>query len=228
MITQSRSNGGARSWAAVVLAVTCSPGSALALVPQARTFIDAQAWRLIESQSGPDNYYRVLREGGESFIRAQYAPPMKTAVLGWQTPAPERKQFKKVRWSWRARTLPRGADECVKGKGDSAAVVYLTWKRGLRYYTLKYVWSATRPPGTICARKRNLFVAQDTIILESGPPLHAWRSVEIDLDTEFRSHFEAGNPQASVPNFVGIGLMSDGDQTHSESSADYGRFVLSG
>ena len=31
---------------------------------------------------------------------------------------------------------------------------------------------------------------------------------------------------ADVPDFVGVGIMSDGDQTQSESSADYGTFAV--
>ena len=32
--------------------------------------------------------------------------------------------------------------------------------------------------------------------------------------------------EGDVPDFVGIGLMSDGDQTNSVSAADYAGFVL--
>ncbi|HEY1534341.1 MAG TPA: DUF3047 domain-containing protein, partial [Polyangiaceae bacterium] len=80
-----------------------------------------------------------------------------------------------------------------------------------------------------CDKKRNPFVAQDTIILESGGPPNvtaAWKSVDIDIAAEYRNHFEGGDAKAEVPDFIGIGLMSDGDQTHSESSADYADFVL--
>jgi DUF3047 family protein len=190
--------------------------------------IDARAWRIVARDSGPDNYYRVLREGDRTFVRAEYVPPMKSALMGWQVPDRYRRKLRKVNWSWRARALPRAADECTSGKGDSAAVVYLTWKRGLRYYALKYVWSTSVAKQTVCSRKRNLFVAQDTIVLESGPPLNTWRSVELDLDHEFRKYFEGGDQKASVPDFVGIGIMSDGDQTKSRSSADFGTFKLEG
>ncbi|MEO7096250.1 MAG: DUF3047 domain-containing protein, partial [Polyangiales bacterium] len=126
----------------------------------------------------------------------------------------------------RAVTLPVGGDECVSGKGDSAAVVYVSWKRGLRYYTLKYVWSAVSTKGAVCDRKRNPFVAQDTVVLESGGPLREWRNVSIDLASEFRNHFAGGDATAEVPDFIGLGLMSDGDQTKSDSSADWGTFVV--
>jgi hypothetical protein len=29
-----------------------------------------------------------------------------------------------------------------------------------------------------------------------------------------------------VPDFIGVGLMTDGDQTRSESAADYGDFTV--
>ncbi len=122
--------------------------------------------------------------------------------------------------------MPRDGDECAPGKGDSAAVVYVTWKHALRYYTLKYVWSAVGTKGRVCDKKRNPFVAQDTVILESGAPLDVWRTETLDLKSEFRKHFADGDPHADVPDFMGIGIMSDGDQTHSESSADFGAFVL--
>lgn len=188
--------------------------------------VDAKTWQLVKRQSGPVNYYSVISEEGRSFVRSKYAPPMKTAVLGYQTPEVDRRRIKSVKWTWRAQALPDGGDECASGKGDSAAVVYLTWKRGLRYYTLKYVWSAVGQVGRVCDSKRNPFVAQDTVILRSGAPMGVWASEEVDLAAAFRKHFAGDKPNAEVPDFVGVGLMSDGDQTRSVSSADYGTFTL--
>jgi len=190
--------------------------------------IEPAAWRVVERDSGPVNYYRVTTEDGVTFVRSHYVPPMKTTVLGFQLPDAEREHVRSLSWTWRARTLPRGGDECTNGKGDSAAVLYVTWKRGLRYYTLKYVWSAVGTKGRTCDKKRNPFVAQDTVILESGAPLDVWRTEALDLKAEFRKHFEGGDPNADVPDFMGIGIMSDGDQTHSESAADFGTVVISG
>ena len=67
---------------------------------------------------------------------------------------------------------------------------------------------------------------QDTVILESGGPVGVWKKESIDPSAEFRAHFENGDPNADVPDFVGIGIMSDGDQTQSISSADYTGFIL--
>jgi hypothetical protein len=181
-------------------------------------------FRLVERASGPVNYYSLL-PGPPAHIHSRFEPGFKTAVVGypaesWQSRAT------RLKWRWRAVTLPKGGNECQAGKGDSAAVVYVSWKRALRYYTLKYVWSAVGPRGAVCEKKRNPFLAQDTIIVESGSPLNEWRSVDLDLRAEFRKHFEGGDAGAEVPDFFGIGLMSDGDQTQSVSSADFADFTL--
>lgn len=184
------------------------------------------AWRVVERESGSVNYYKVTREEGRTFVRARYRPPLDTMVLGWQAPESAKKTARRLSWEWRARTLPSGGNDCVKGKGDSAAAVYVTWKRGLKHYTLKYVWSGAGEKGS-CRRKRNPFVAEDAIVLRAGPPVDVWQRVELDLRAEFLDHFEGGNRKASVPDFVGIGIITDGDQTRSESAADYGSFTLS-
>jgi hypothetical protein len=199
-------------------------------VPSARAAgdlsIPAAAWHVVEQKSGPVNYYSVVSEEGKTFVRSRYTPPLKTVVLGWKPPDAAR-SLRRLSWVWRARVLPVGGDECVHGKGDSAAVVYVSWKRGLRYYTLKYVWSSVGKKGNVCDRKRNPFIAQDTVVLESGPGDREWRRVELDLDAQFRAHFAGGDAVSDVPPLFGIGLMSDGDQTGSVSSADFGTFTLS-
>ena len=171
-------------------------------------------------------YYSVVRDPAMPYIRGRYKPPMQTAVLGWQVPDSARGAARTLKWKWRAEALPTGGNECDGKKADSAAVVYATWKRGLKYYTLKYVWSSVGPRGSTCDQKRNPFMAQDTIILESGGPTDQWKTEEIDLKGDFRRHFEDGKMDADVPDFIGIGVMSDGDQTKTESAADYAQFVV--
>jgi Protein of unknown function (DUF3047) len=188
--------------------------------------VDIGQWSVVQRDSGPDLYYTPVRDPVLPFLRAHYRPPMRTTVLGWQLSSDMRATARTLRWRWRVEAFPVGGNECARGKEDSAAVVYATWKRGIRWYTVKYVWSSVGPKGTTCDRKRNPFVAQDTFVVESGGALDQWQSEEIDLRAEFRRHFEEATPSADVPDFVGLGIMSDGDQTHSESAADYAAFVL--
>jgi hypothetical protein len=212
-----------------VLLASFEPAPAAAAPAAAKGVVRApvEKWRLIESESGPVNYYSLLRDAERSFIRGAYQPPNKKAVFGFEMPDASRDRVKRLDWSWRAIKLPRQADECTPKKGDSPAVLYVTWKRMLRWYSLKYVWSTTRPPGTVCDRRRNPFVAQDTIVLRSGGPLGVWQRESIDLAREFRKYFEDGDPYADIPSLVGIAIMTDGDQTKTESTGDYADFVFS-
>ncbi|HEX3771462.1 MAG TPA: DUF3047 domain-containing protein [Polyangiaceae bacterium] len=216
--------------AAASLACLLSAGAghtqSLGGAPPPGVNLDVVRWKIIDRESGPVNYYQSVNDPALPFVHARYVPPMHTAVLGYEVADADRRRASTISWQWRAITLPNGGDECADGKGDSAAVVYLTWKQTLRWYTLKYVWSAVGKRGAVCDRKRNPFVAQDTIILESGGPLGTWKAETIDLRREFRNHFDNGDPKGDVPDFVGIGIMTDGDQTKSESSADYAGFVM--
>jgi hypothetical protein len=213
--------------ALAVLVLLLDSGAGRAQAAQGDSLnLDVTRWQLVKRESGPVNYYQVVNDPTMPFVHAQYTPPEQTAVLGIQLSDSDRQRARAVSWQWRAVTLPQGGDECASGKGDSAAVVYLTWKRGLKWYTLKYVWSSVGQRGAVCDRKRNLFVEQDTVILETGAPLNVWKSEIVDLKQEFRRHFGDGNPNAEVPDFVGVGIMTDGDQTKSASSADYASFVL--
>jgi hypothetical protein len=213
---------------AVLLLVALVPAAALGGSPPTHEIdVAPSQWRVVERDSGPDNYYAIVHDDSGAFIRAQYRTPMKTMVLGFQVADDVRPKARAVRWRWRAMKLPVGGNECDKDRQDSAAVVYLTWKRGWRWYSLKYVWSSVAPKGQTCDRKRNPFAVQDTIILETGGPVGTWMTEEIDLKSEFRRHFEDGRLDADVPDFIGIGIMSDGDATHSESAADYADVALS-
>jgi len=184
------------------------------------------SFRVVARESGPTNYYRLFKDADPPFIRAEYHPPFETTVLGMPVPEADRASARALSWRWRAVTLPKGGNECEAGKGDSAAVIYVSWRRALRWYALKYVWSAVGPKGAVCDKKSNPFAAQNTVVLESGAPLNVWQTERIDLKAEFRKHFEHGDATASVPDFLGVAIMSDGDQTHSDSSADYADFVL--
>lgn len=209
------------------LAVFAGLGAAFsAAAEQGPRHLLVSNFRVVERESGPTNYYKLFKDADPPFIRAEYHPPFETTVMGVQVPGADRASARALSWRWRAVTLPKGGNECQAGKGDSAAVVYVSWRRGLRWYALKYVWSAVGPKGAVCDKKSNPFAAQNTVVLESGAPLNTWKTERIDLKVEFRKHFEGGDPTASVPDFLGVGIMSDGDQTHSDSSADYADFTL--
>jgi DUF3047 family protein len=208
-----------------VLLITAGTAGDQPRPPQV-TPLNVHSFRVLDNYSGPVSYYKIVEDPELPFIRAVYRPPLETVTLGVEVPEALRQSTKRVRWKWRAQVLPKGGNECKDGFGDSAAVVYVSWKRGLKWYSIKYAWSAVGDKGRVCDQKRNLFVVQDAVILESGGPVGEWHTADIDPSAEFRAHFEGGNPDADVPDLVGLGIMSDGDQTKSISAADYAAFEL--
>jgi hypothetical protein len=222
--------------AALCVAALCASGAAPSVAaPAAGTaardarvlLAKLEQWRIIDSQSGPVNYYTLMHDAERTFLRGAYRPPHKKAVLGFEVPDASRSRLRRLEWSWRVLAFPKQGDECVKERGDSPAVLYVTWRRALRWYSLKYVWSTTQKLGTVCDRRRNAFIAQDTVVLESGGPTGVWKHESIDLAREFRRHFADADEHAEVPPLIGLGVMTDGDQTKTESTGDYADFVLS-
>jgi hypothetical protein len=197
------------------------PAAAEDPAPGAEVPVDLRGFEVAPSQSGSVSYYTMV-EGPEGlFIRGRYRPPLETVTLALRFPDWAHFRVARLRWQWRVNTLPVGGDECRHGYGDSAASMYVTWKRGLKWYSIKYVWSTVGQTGQTCDRVRNAFVVQDTVVLRSGPPLGVWLGEEVDPSAEFRAHF-GDEP----PALVGLGLMSDGDQTRSPAAADFRNFSI--
>jgi len=219
---------------AAVLALSPALKAAADGASRVRSFpLDVHEFRVLGQDYDPENpgreartYYRTIDDAEQSFIRGVYVPPMDTVTLFHEVPAQVRQGVRAMRWRWRALALPRYGNECVGGLGDSAAAVYVTWKRGLRWYSLKFVWSSDAPLGATCNRMRNPLVASDSIVLRTGAPSGDWVEETVDPEALFREHFAGGDPGAEVPELQGIGVMSDGDQTGSISAADYAGFVL--
>lgn len=189
--------------------------------------LDVQRFRPVEGpDSGPAVYYRVVDEGEGPLLRGTYHPGLETVTMGIEVPEPLRKRARLLRWRWRARAFPVGGNECYPGRGDSAASVVAAFKRGLRWYILKYVWSPVAPLGATCDKKRTLILYRDTIVLESGGAAGRWITEAVDLHQSFIDHFAGGDRGADVPDLVGVAVMTDGDQTHSEAGADWAGFRL--
>ena len=212
-------------WLLVAGALTMGAGGAAP--PGMRAFpLDVHRFEVLERDSGPVSYYSIIEDPANPFIRGVYTPPLETVTLFADVGDGLRNGVERIRFRWRPWVLPIGGNECTNNRGDAAANMYIAWKRGLRWYSVKLVWSSEGKTGVTCRRTRNLFVASDSIVLHSGPPVGEWREEEIDPAALFREHFEGGNPNAEVPELQGIGILTDGDQTHSMAAADFGGFVL--
>jgi hypothetical protein len=186
--------------------------------------IDLKTFKVFKEDSGPVNYYTVVSEADGRMIRATYSLGLASVVLFAPVPDIARKRVTKVSWRWRVHTLPRDSNDCGPGFEDSAASVFIAFKSGLKLMALKYVWSTTGTPGTVCRSQRGWFFDRDTILVQVGGPLDVWKSFDVDPRAEFTKHFDV-KPE-DVPDFVAIGVMTDGDSSHSLAAADYADFVV--
>lgn len=220
----------ASALAAILVAAgaTDPAGARVVTVP-----LDVHGFKVLGETYDPENprppaptYYRTIDTPRESFIHGEYLPPQPTVTLFHAVPDELRHGVHRMQWRWRAQVLPTKGNECASGLGDSAAAVYVTWKRGLRWYSLKFIWSTAAPLGATCNRIRNPFVVSDSIVLRTAATSATWVEETVDPEELFRQHFANGDPAADIPDLQGIGIMTDGDQTNSVSAADYGGFVL--
>ncbi len=191
-----------------------------------QTGLDVHRFRVIERESGNINYYHVVEQAEGAILHGRYRPPLESVTLGMEMPEALRSKAKRLSWRWRVQAFPIHGNDCKPSLGDSAAAVFLTFKRGLKYYVIKYIWSTDAPKGAVCDSRRGMFYARDTVVLESGGTLNTWMTEEVDPRAEFLKHFEPKGSMSDVPDFVGIGVMTDGDQTHSIGEADYGFFMV--
>jgi hypothetical protein len=195
--------------------------AALTAAPGHEVTIPVKSFTVVEQDSGPVIYYKVITEDGTQMIRSVYRPGLETVVLGAVVPEQARKPAR-VSWRWRVHSFPRDANDCGPGYSDSAAAVFVTFKAGLKYMILKYVWATTGTVGSFCESKRGWFLDRNTILLEVGGPLDEWKTEEVDARAEFAKAF--GVKPDDIPDMVGIGLMTDGDQSGSVAQSDYADF----
>ena len=150
--------------------------------------------------------------------------------------------LKHLHFSWLVPTLIQDADLATRQGDDSPVRLVLAFEgdRGnfsakdaalneltrlvtgkeMPYATLMYVWCNKRPVGSIIHNARTERIRK--IVIESGPQgLKQWRNYERDIRADFESAF--GEAPGKL---VGIGIMTDSDNTHSQTQAWYGKISL--
>jgi hypothetical protein len=186
--------------------------------------ISPRSFKVLEQDSGPVNYYSVQTEGDTVFLHAAYKPGLATVVLAAVVPEEARKGVSRVSWRWRVHSLPKDSNDCGPGFSDSGAAVFLTFKSGMKYKILKYVWSTNGTVGSFCQSKRGWFLDRDTILLHVGGPLDVWQTEEVNPRADYAKHFETKLEE--VPDLVGVAVMTDGDQSNSVVESDYADFLV--
>lgn len=123
------------------------------------------------------------------------------------------KEHPRLKWRWRALTLPEGASE--RGKNDTGGAIYVTFGTDWlgRPKSIKYTYSSSLPIGTVVD-----FGSLYVIVVGSAqePGLGEWKTVQRNIMNDYRQIF--GDRPPNRP--VSITIWSDSDTTGGEAKVD--------
>jgi hypothetical protein len=143
-----------------------------------------------------------------------------------------------VRFSWKVPGLIPLADMALREKDDAPVRIVLAFEgdrsrfsqrdaalselaraltgEEMPYATLMYVWCNKREPGSVIVNPRTDRIRK--LVVESGPRrLNQWLDYERDIRADFERAF--GEKPGAL---IGIGIMTDSDNTRSSTQAWYG------
>ena len=164
-------------------------------------------------------FYRVADEVNNKYLEAHTKDSHMFVIKKAEV---DIAQYPYLNWKWRPNIFPPDGDETVKKKCDVVAsvnvvLVAVKWKPK----TIKYSWSTTLPVGT---RSRSPFskwpARADIVVIRSGiGDQEGWITEKVNVLEDYKKLYK----KESVESFeIGaIVLMSDSDNTGSESAADY-------
>jgi hypothetical protein len=198
------------------------------------------AWQHFAFPGKPPTQFNYARKDGRdavAVLAASSASMLRTKLRI------EPDQLRNVRFSWNVPQLITGADVALRDADDSPVRIVLFFEgdrsrfsardsmlaelvrtitgEEMPYATLMYVWCNKREPGTVIASPRTARVR--TVVVESGTrKLNQWLDYERDIRADYERAF--GETPGAL---VGIGIMSDSDNTRSTTQAWYGPVRLS-
>ena len=154
----------------------------------------------------------------------------------------EPEELAQIKFSWKVPELIAMADLAVREKADSPVRIVLVFEgdrskfsaknamlselahtmtgEPLPYATLMYVWCNSRPSGTVITSPRTDRIRE--IVVESGAKnINMWMDYERNIRADYEKAF--GEPPGAL---VGIGIMTDSDNTRTTTRAWYGQIKL--
>jgi hypothetical protein len=170
-----------------------------------------------ESRGGDEKAVYRVRSNKEAYLEAN---AVNSAVAIAKKFPYELHEYPYLTWKWRVLQLPTGGDERFKESGDSAAAIYVIFEGFFRPNTIKYVWSASLPQGTTTESPYNS-KTKIVVLRNQNSPLDEWISETVDVSADYRRLFKEEPKKVQA-----IGLMSDSDNTSSESIAQYREIVI--
>jgi len=198
------------------------------------------AWRMrTGTPESASRVYSLARENRNTFLRASTRKNPSISIQLAKQVRWDIRQRPFLSWKWRAMDLQSGADESLSKKNDSAASLYVVFKKtniplaSWRYQpvdVIKYVWSSSLPKGKIIHKKPRTkmgvtYYEGKFIVLQSGAAgTGTWITEKRNVLDDFRKVF--GREPACSPMLIGI--LTDSNATKSMAAADYDDIVISG
>jgi len=197
-------------------------------------------WQHYEFPGKTATQFSYARKDGRD-VMAAYAPSSASVLRQKIHVAPH--DLGRLKFSWKVPELIAHADLAGRDAADSPVRILLAFEgdrsrfsaknamlselshaltgEPLPYATLMYVWCNTRVPGSVIVSPRTDRIRK--LVVESGEKnLNQWLDYERDIRADFEKAF--GEPPGAL---VGIGIMTDSDNTRSTTQAWYGQLRLS-
>lgn len=177
--------------------------------------VPSKGWRARNGVA--KSLYRIESEGEDRFLKATYT---NKSIQFFKEKEWNIASYPWITWSWRVHEFPRGSDERLGEKNDSAAGFYVVFP-GPWFVprVIKYVWSLNVPVGTVVRRDERF----PTIVIRTGEKNKGqWVQEKRNLLEDYKKLFveDVKNPKA-------IGFLTDGNSVNAKPMADYDNIIVS-
>jgi Protein of unknown function (DUF3047) len=193
------------------------------------------AWQHQTLPGKESTEYRLALLDGREVMTARAASSASLFRQRVNIPATE---LDRIQFSWKVPELIEKADLAARDNADSTVRIVLAFEgdrsklsakntmlselahvltgEPMPYATLMYVWCNTREPGSVITSSRTDRIRK--IVVESGTMnLNSWMDYERNIRADYEKAF--GEAPGAL---VGIGIMTDSDNTRSTTLAWYG------
>ena len=200
---------------------------------------DQIKWDLVKIPGKVATQYSVVRLSNR---RSLMASASSSASMLRKDLRIEPEQLNALNFSWQIQKLIEGADMAHRDYDDSPVRLVLAFDgdrsqfspknamlselthalsgRPMPYATLMYVWCNQRPVDSVIQNPRTDRIRK--IVVESGASgLNQWITYERNIRADYEKAF--GEPPGAL---IGIGLMTDSDNTRTQAQAWYGPIQL--
>lgn len=203
------------AWLATIAAVPCALAQQAPDIPVGRFSAgDLQGWESRAFKGATE--YRIATDGAARVLAARANGGAsgrfrKIKIDLTRTPF--------INFSWKVSGVYKGINEAAKSGDDFPARVYVVRERGLmgiNSAALNYVWSSTRPVGSLWSSP---YTAQVKLLaLDSGPEkAGAWTRHKRNVREDLRRAFGE-----DITEIDAVALMSDADNFGGSVEASYG------